>query len=135
MAEPEASASSSSDPAPLGWAAFALTMFLWSASNAALTRGPATSWVTYATVYGGVVLILAGMWEFRSNNTFGAMAFSSYGAMWLGMALGAKSGNALGWTMLAFFIFTCTMLLASTRLSMGITGFLLLLAITQLVVM
>ena len=36
-----------------------------------------------ALAYGGVAQLLAGMWEFRTGNTFGAVAFSSYGAFWL----------------------------------------------------
>lgn len=33
--------------------------------------------------YGGLVQLLAGMWEFAAGNTFGATAFSSYGGFWL----------------------------------------------------
>ena len=33
--------------------------------------------------YGGLVQLLAGMWEFASGNTFAATAFSSYGGFWL----------------------------------------------------
>jgi succinate-acetate transporter protein len=33
--------------------------------------------------FGGVAQLLAGMWEFRSGNTFGAVAFTSYGAFWI----------------------------------------------------
>ena len=36
-----------------------------------------------ALAYGGVAQLLAGMWEFRTGNTFGATAFTSYGAFWL----------------------------------------------------
>jgi hypothetical protein len=33
--------------------------------------------------YGGIVQVLAGMWEFWAGNTFGAVAFGSYGAFWI----------------------------------------------------
>ena len=36
-----------------------------------------------AFAYGGLAQLLAGMWEFRTGNTFGAVAFTSYGAFWL----------------------------------------------------
>jgi len=39
-----------------------------------------------ALFYGGLVQLLAGMWEFKTGNTFGAVAFSSYGGFWMGFA-------------------------------------------------
>ena len=36
-----------------------------------------------AFAYGGLAQLLAGMWQFRTGNTFGAVAFTSYGAFWL----------------------------------------------------
>ena len=36
-----------------------------------------------ALTYGGLAQLLAGMWEFRTGNTFGAVAFTSFGAFWL----------------------------------------------------
>jgi succinate-acetate transporter protein len=52
--------------------------------NAELVRGAGEP-IVYglALMYGGIAQILAGMWEFRSGNTFGATAFTSYGAFWL----------------------------------------------------
>jgi hypothetical protein len=126
MAEPEAPANPVADPAPLGLAAFALTTFLLSAENADLTRGGA-AWLGYALAYGGLVQLLAGMWEFRNRNTFGALAFSSYGAFWIGLffygtIVGPGSPNAAndkGWILLAFAIFNTYMLLAATRINPG----------------
>src|ERR1041385_4345530 len=65
------------DPAPLGLAAFALTTFLLSGHNA--TFIPDVIWVGPALFYGGLAQLLAGMWEFRNRNVFGATAFSTYG--------------------------------------------------------
>jgi len=75
------------NPAPLGLAAFALTTFLLSAANAHWMKGNATgdAWVPYALAYGGIAQFLAGMWEFRNRNVFGATAFSTYGAFWIGL--------------------------------------------------
>src|SRR6059058_5383908 len=72
------------DPAPLGLAAFALTTFVLSGHNA--TFIPDIAWVGLALFYGGLIQLLAGMWEFRNRNVFGATAFSTYGGFW--MALG-----------------------------------------------
>src|SRR3954447_14712052 len=72
------------DPAPLGLAAFAMTTFVLSMFNAGLVSDTAEPVVLgLALTYGGVAQLLAGMWEFRNNNTFGATAFTSYGAFWL----------------------------------------------------
>src|SRR5919109_3855671 len=71
------------DPAPLGLGAFALTTFLLSGHNASFI--PDAIWIGPALFYGGTVQLLAGMWEFRNRNVFGATAFSTYGGFWLGL--------------------------------------------------
>src|SRR5437763_14651100 len=101
------------DPAPLGLAAFALTTFLLSAKNAGWTHGT-DAWLGYALGYGGLVQLLAGMWEVRNRNVFGSTAFSTYGGFWIGLGLyillAAPKANALeqandrGWNPLAFAI-------------------------------
>ena len=119
------SAPAIADPGPLGLAAFALTTFVLSVFNANIIGTVALLGVLLplALFYGGAVQILAGMWEFRKNNTFGALAFSSYGAFWI--ALGwylrsilpalpaARAHEATGLFLLAWTIFTGYMLLAS----------------------
>ena len=76
------------DPAPLGLAAFALTTFLLSAKNAGwMTTATGSAWLGYAFAYGGLGQLLAGMWEFRNRNVFGATAFSTYGGFWIGLFL------------------------------------------------
>ncbi|MBV8478732.1 MAG: acetate uptake transporter, partial [Actinobacteria bacterium] len=61
------------DPAPLGLAGFALTTFLLSGHNASFI--PDLIWVGPAIFYGGLAQFMAGMWEFRNRNVFGATAF------------------------------------------------------------
>src|SRR5579862_2546764 len=80
--QPAAPSAPVADPAPLGLAAFALTTFLLSAANARWTNGNSagTAFLGYALAYGGGAQLLAGMWEFRNKNVFGATAFSTYGA-------------------------------------------------------
>ena len=131
------------DPAPLGLAAFALTTFLFSAANAKWTHGT-SAWLGYAFAYGGLVQLLAGMWEFRNRNVFGATAFSSYGGFWIGAGLyvelvapTAKSafevGNDLAWISLAFLIFNTYMLLWSATLNLAVFGVFLTLEVTELI--
>jgi succinate-acetate transporter protein len=135
------------DPAPLGLAAFALTTFLLSGHNA--TFIPDLIWIGPALFYGGLVQLLAGMWEFRNRNVFGATAFSTYGGFWLGLgtfvvldvlsksfntAITANKTdvpNALAWFLLAFAIFNFYMLLWSTRVNIAVFGVFLTLQITE----
>jgi succinate-acetate transporter protein len=127
------------DPAPLGLAAFALTTFLLSAKNADWTRG-GDAWLGYALAYGGLAQLLAGMWEFRRNNTFGATAFGTYGAFWIGLwffvtgpaRLSPNVQNDLAWILLAFAIFNTYMLIASTRVNTAVFAVFLTLEATEI---
>jgi uncharacterized protein len=134
------------DPAPLGLAAFALTTFMLSGHNANFI--PDLMWVGLALFYGGLTQLLAGMWEFRNNNTFGSTAFSTYGGFWLGLGAfvilaeatklgGTLTGkndvaNGLAWFLIAFAIFNFYMLLWSTRVNLAVFGVFLTLQITEI---
>jgi hypothetical protein len=128
------------DPAPLGLAAFALTTFLLSAKNAGWTDG-GNAWLGFAFAYGGLAQLLAGMWEFRNRNVFGATAFSTYGSFWIGLGLyvllvegGSPNAlNDLGFILLAFAIFNTYMLLWSTRITVAVFLVFLTLEITEIV--
>jgi len=133
------------DPAPLGLAAFALTTFLLSAANAGwMTAATGSAWLGYALAYGGAAQLLAGMWEFRNRNVFGATAFSTYGGFWIGLFLWvqfvaphAASASAadhdLGWILLAFAIFNTYMLIMSAQLNMAVFGVFLTLELTEII--
>jgi uncharacterized protein len=71
------------DPAPLGLGAFAMTTFALSIGNTNVWGPAADTALALALVYGGTAQLLAGMWEFVRRNTFGAVAFTSYGAFWI----------------------------------------------------
>lgn len=129
------------DPAPLGLAAFGLTTFLLSLVNAGVLPATAEPIVFgLALAYGGLGQLLAGMWEFRKGNTFGATAFASYGAFWISfwafVTFYAKSvpagdaGKAVGWFLLAWGIFTTLMWFASFRTTTALVVLFLLLAAT-----
>ncbi len=134
------------DPAPLGLAAFALTTFLLSGHNASFI--PDGIWVGAALFYGGLVQLLAGMWEFRNRNVFGATAFSTYGGFWLalgifvvllsgskgfaGLLKGADVDNSLAWFLIAFAIFNTYMLFWSMRVNTAVMSVFLTLEITEI---
>jgi succinate-acetate transporter protein len=131
------------DPAPLGLAAFALTTFVLSMFNAGLISDAGEPIVFgLALAYGGVAQILAGMWEFKNDNAFGATAFTSYGAFWLSFwafeQFFAKSvpeahvGDAVGVYLIGWGIFTLYMWIASFRVSVAVNLVFLLLTITFL---
>jgi len=114
------------DPAPLGLAAFALTTFMLSAFNTGLLPKSAEVVVLgVALFYGGIAQLFAGMWEFAKGNTFGALAFSSYGAFWMSFwYLIAQSGLAkadapkgVGIFLLAWTIFTLYMTYVTHKIS------------------
>jgi uncharacterized protein len=142
------------DPAPLGLAAFALTTFLLSAANAHwMTAATTDAWLGYAFAYGGLGQLLAGMWEFRNRNVFGATAFATYGSFWIGLALWARlvapppagagpvaaaahalaATHDLGWILLAFAIFNTYMLLWSTMVNAAVFGVFLTLEATEII--
>ncbi len=77
------------DPGPLGLAGFALTTFVLSMFNAGLVSKAGEPVVLgVALAYGGIAQFAAGMWEFRTGNTFGAVAFMLLRGL-LGLLLGA----------------------------------------------
>ena len=81
------------------------------------------------------------LWEFRNRNVFGATAFSTYGAFWIGLGLygllaeGASANplNDLGFILLAFAIFNTFMLLWSTRVSVAVFLVFLALEATEII--
>jgi hypothetical protein len=134
------------DPAPLGLAAFALTTFLLSGHNASFI--PDAVWIGAALFYGGLAQLLAGMWEFRNRNVFGATAFSTYGGFWLalgtyvtlatvshsfsGLLKGPDLENSLAWFLIAFAIFNTYMMFWATRVSWAVLGVFVSLEITEI---
>ena len=130
------------DPAPLGLAGFALTTFLISLTNAHLA--PSDLWVGPALFYGGLAQLLAGMWEFRNRNVFGATAFSTYGGFWMSLFIfvilistgvvklsATAVDESLAWFLLAFFIFNTYMMFWSSMINWAVFGVFLTLEITE----
>src|SRR6202453_1062690 len=129
------------NPAPLGLAGFGITTLVLSMMNSNLVSFDKNVPVVLglALIYGGLVQLLAGMWEFRTGNTFGAVAFCSYGAFWISFwalqAFYAKqitgnAGHAVGVYLWAWAIFTTYMAVAALRTSGALLAVFVLLAAT-----
>jgi hypothetical protein len=118
-----------------------MTTFVLSMFNADLVnKGGEPVVLGLALAYGGIAQLLAGMWEFRTGNTFGAVAFTSFGAFWISYwALvtffvdsipAAHAGAAIGLYLWAWAIFTTYMFIASLRTTVAVAAVFFLLAIT-----
>jgi succinate-acetate transporter protein len=116
------------DPGPLGLAGFAGTTFFLSVVNTNMLGASVQTIVLgLALFYGGLAQLLAGMWEFVKGNTFGALAFSSFGAFWLSFwyllnhlpkdAPAKDVLHGVGVYLLVWAIFTAYMTIAATRTS------------------
>jgi succinate-acetate transporter protein len=104
------------NPAPLGLFGFALTTWLLSMVNAGLLPGASVPLVlAMAFAYGGTAQFAAGLMEMAAGNTFGFVAFCSYGAFWWSFALFAKffgdgvPAAAIGWYLIIWGVFTFAM--------------------------
>jgi uncharacterized protein len=130
------------DPGPLGLAGFALTTFVLSVYNTKMIGSGDTVVLGLALAYGGIAQLLAGMWEFVKGNTFGAVAFSSYGAFWLSYwylvnhlptgTAGNDLTHGLATYLLAWGIFTAYMFIGSLRTTGAVAAVLLALTLTYI---
>jgi len=103
-----------------------------------------------AVFYGGITQMLAGMWEFKVGNNFGATAFTSYGDFWLSYAailipgFGVVPGyleagvdahaldNALGIFLISWGIFTFILWIATLRSNLALSSMFFVLTVTFL---
>ena len=121
------------NPAPLGLAAFGLTTLVLSLVNSNLVGGASLTVVLgLALAYGGLAQLLAGMWEFRTGNTFGAVAFTSYGAFWIsfyilvtqdlgGLVKSNAAPSAVGAYLWAWALVTFMLFVASFKQPLAVT--------------
>lgn len=129
------------NPAPLGLAGFGLTTVVLSCINAGLLPADATTAVVpLAFAFGGVAQIITGILEYVNGNTFGTVAFTSYGLFWWWYALMVWTIGA-GWikapapagvatALLMWGVFTLYMWVATFRSNKGVFTVFLLLWIT-----
>jgi uncharacterized protein len=131
------------DPAPLGLAALGITLMIFSMfTSGLLARSGEPVVLGMAIAYGGVVQLLAGMWEVRRGNSFGATAFASFGAFWvsfwlleqffIGQVPPGERGSALGLYFVAWAIFSALLWVASTRTTAVTSAMLALLTVSFL---
>jgi uncharacterized protein len=138
---------SPADPGPLGLAAFATTTFALSMVNANLVSAGALPIVAVmALAFGGIAQLVAGIWEFRTGNTFGAVVFTAYGTFWISfffvvqVALPAlpkaEIFSGLGLYLWSFTIFTVLVFIASLRTTgvVALTVFVLLITFILLAI-
>jgi hypothetical protein len=141
LVAPPAAVANSANPAPLGLAAFGLTTVVLSAINAGfLPHEAVAAVVPLAFAFGGIAQLIAGILEFRTGNTFGMVAFTSYGMFWWWFAflqwtigagwLKAPPPTAGGTILLMWGIFTLLLWIVSFRLSKAVWSIFLLLWIT-----
>ena len=129
------------NPAPLGLAGFGLTTVVLSSINAGWLPPEAVPVVVpLAFAYGGVAQLIAGVLEFKTGNTFGMVAFTSYGLFWWWFAflrwtigagwLKAPPSTAVAVTLLMWGVFTFLLWIVSFRLSKAVWSIFLLLWLT-----
>jgi succinate-acetate transporter protein len=129
------------NPAPLGLAGFGLTTVVLSCINAGLLPPAAVPVVVpLAFAYGGVAQLIAGVLEFKTGNTFGMVAFTSYGLFWWWFAflkwttgsgwITAPPASAIAVTLLMWGVFTFLLWLVTFRLSKAVWSIFLMLWIT-----
>lgn len=114
------------NPAPLGLLGFGMTTVLLNIHNAGFYSLD-TMILAMGIFYGGIAQIIAGIMEWKKNNTFGTTAFTSYGLFWLTL-VGLLLMSKLGWwqgpeipAMAAYLvmwgIFTTVMFIGTLRLN------------------
>lgn len=114
------------NPAPLGLLGFGMTTVLLNIHNAGFF--PLSAMILAMGIfYGGLAQIVAGIMEWKKNNTFGTTAFTSYGFFWLtlvgllvmpklGMAE-AASAKAMAAYLFMWGLFTLVMFIGTLRIS------------------
>ena len=116
------------NPAPLGLLGFGMTTVLLNLHNAGLYE--LNSMIIGMGIFvGGIAQIIAGIQEWKKNNTFGATAFTAYGSFWIAlvaiwliprthMGEGLKSDEvSMGWFLLMWGLFTAFMFIGTLRLN------------------
>ena len=114
------------NPAPLGLLAFGLTTVLLNLHNAGIFEMNSMI-LAMGIFYGGIAQIIAGILEAKKNNTFGLVAFVSYGSFWLTLValivmpklgwVDAASATAMSAYLAMWGIFTTLLFIGTLRLS------------------
>ena len=139
------------NPAPLGLCGMAMCNFILALINLG-TKGLSSNaiMISVGLIYGGLIQILAGMWEMAIGNTFGATTLTSYGAYWVTYAIILTPGgfqiqdtlvktegmagymNTLGLYELGWFIFTTIMAFMTAKSTVAFLSLFVALDLTYL---
>ncbi len=129
--------SSIANPAPLGLLGFGMTTLLLNLHNAGVIPLSIVI-VAMGFALGGAAQIIAGVMEFKKNNTFGATVFTAYGFFWWSLILiwmmpfpgiAAADKGSMGWYLLLWGVFTLVMFVGTLRLGRGLQTVFLSLAV------
>jgi uncharacterized protein len=112
------------NPAPLGLMGFGMTTVLLNLHNAGLF-GLGSMILAMGIFYGGLAQVIAGVMEWKNGNTFGTLAFTSFGFFWLSLValivlpmIGITTGNtssAMASYLFMWGIFTALMFFGTLR--------------------
>ncbi len=110
------------NPAPLGLLGFGMTTILLNLHNVGMISLSMVI-IAMGIALGGVAQIIAGMMEFKKNNTFGATAFTAYGLFWLSLVIiwllpyskTAVDATSMGWYLMLWFLFTAFMFIGTLK--------------------
>lgn len=126
------------NPAPLGLMAFGLTTVLLNLHNAGVFEMNSMI-LAMGIFYGGIAQLIAGIIEAKKNNTFGFVAFVSYGSFWLTLValivipkfgwVGAASPAAMTSYLIMWGIFTTLLFIGTLRISRSLQFIFLTLAV------
>ena len=119
------------NPAPLGLLGFGMTTILLNLHNVGL-YGLNSAIIGMGIFVGGLAQVIAGVMEFKKNNTFGATAFTAYGSFWISLVTiwllpriaifaDLKSDlTSMGWYLLVWGIFTNFMFIGTLKMNRAI---------------
>lgn len=120
-------ADTTANPAPLGLLAFGMTTVLLNLHNAGLIPLDAMI-LAMGIFYGGTAQVIAGLMEWKKHNTFGTVAFISYGFFWLtlvalivmpkmDLGVAPTSAKALGTYLMMWGLFTAILFIPTLRIN------------------
>lgn len=114
------------NPAPLGLLGFGMTTVLLNIHNAGFYELNSMI-IAMGIFYGGIAQIIAGIMEWKKNNTFGLTAFTSYGVFWLTLValillpktgwIDASSNAGMTAYLIMWGIFTSLMFIGTLKLT------------------
>ncbi|MBD3363144.1 hypothetical protein GF362_05470 [Candidatus Dojkabacteria bacterium] len=117
------------NPAPLGLMGFGMTTILLNIHNAGFF--PISAMIlAMGFWFGGMAQVIAGIFEFKKNNTFGATAFTSYGLFWLSLVTllilpklqitEATPPAYMGWYLFLWGVFTLFMFVGTLKKNLAL---------------